>query len=87
MGKEKDEPRTSIENQEMEDQMNSQDAKKDTLLSLGEIREDAEDEDPPELNELEQMKEYLKKQREQMSYNPLIHLANIIREVVAKNPM
>ncbi|CAD8129998.1 unnamed protein product [Paramecium sonneborni] len=62
-----------------------QELKKDTLLSLGEIREDQEDEDQADKNELERMKQYLRQQREEKSINPLLFLAQQICDIIAAN--
>ncbi|CAK79960.1 unnamed protein product (macronuclear) [Paramecium tetraurelia] len=67
------------------EEQTSQELKKDTLLSLGEIREDQEDEDQADKHELEKMKQYLRQQREEMSFNPLLFLAQQIRDMIAAN--
>lgn len=58
---------------------------KTTIDSLDKIQEheeinEAEEEEAP--NELQRMKEYLKRQREESLYNPLTHLAQLLRDVV-----
>lgn len=51
------------------------------LGQIAENEEQVEDEDNEE-NELEEMKMYLQRQREAQSYSPLIHLSELLREII-----
>ena len=45
--------------------------------------EQNDEDDGKSQTELQRMKEYLKKQREESAYNPLTHLSKLLRDILA----
>ncbi|CAD8165455.1 unnamed protein product [Paramecium octaurelia] len=63
------------------DDMSPQDMKKEINLALNQIQEDQDDEEAPDKQELQHLKQQMKQQREALEFNPLIYLAHLLREL------
>ncbi|CAK93025.1 unnamed protein product (macronuclear) [Paramecium tetraurelia] len=62
------------------DDLSPQEMKKEINLALNKIQEDLEDEEAPDKQELQHLKQQMKQQREALEFNPLIYLAHLLRE-------
>ncbi|CAD8068778.1 unnamed protein product [Paramecium sonneborni] len=63
------------------DDLSPQEMKKEINLALNQIQEDQEDEEALDKQELQNLKQQMKQQREALEFNPLIYLSNLLREL------